>query len=112
SPQTAPKPAAAQFTKQIRQGQVAIHKGDYETAIKIFKEVLDAAPETTDAALGLAWAYVKERRFVDAVETVAAVLKTSPDNPRALAVYGTTMMRVGLLGEAQRALIKSLQKNG
>src|ERR1051325_10678953 len=108
SPPVAPTPATGELAKVIKQGNAAIRKGEYDHAIKIFKDAVGSAPNSPDAALGLSWAYIKERQFVEAIETTVIVLKTAPDNPRALSLYGTAMMRIGWLGEAQKAFLKAV----
>ena len=80
--QTSPRPSAAKpgdAAKAVCNANAAVKEGRYEDAEGLFKQALAAAPDSADAACGLAWTYIKMRRFAEAGATAAGVLRTAPD---------------------------------
>jgi len=112
SPSSSQTPAPhVDVNKAIKTGLRAIQRGEYDVAIEAFTKASIASPEQFEARLGCSWAYLKSRRFVEASKIAWDVLDVNPDNPRALALLGTALMRVGLLGQALSAFRKSLERD-
>jgi tetratricopeptide (TPR) repeat protein len=111
SPSQTTKPQAVDVGKEIRKGQQAIRRGEYEVAIDAFTKAAVASPEAFDARLGCSWAYLKSRRYVEATDIAWGVIDIDPANSRALALLGTSLMRVGLLGQALTAFNKALARD-
>jgi predicted aspartyl protease/Flp pilus assembly protein TadD len=97
--------------KEIKKGLVAIKRGEYEAAIDCFAKASNQEPDNIAAKLGGSWAYLKSRRYVEATGLAWDVIEADPTNPRAFALLGTSLMRVGLLGQALGAFRKANTKD-
>jgi tetratricopeptide (TPR) repeat protein len=93
--------------KEIRKGHAAIRRGEYDAAVECFTRASGASPENIEAMLGNSWAHLKARKYVEASALALDVIQLDPINPRALALLGTSLMRVGLLGQALGAFRKA-----
>ena len=68
SPLCARAQAGVDESKEMRGGLEAMRKGHYEQAAERFGRAIEQAPTSPDARLGLAWAYLKQRKFLQSVE--------------------------------------------
>lgn len=98
-------------SKEIKRGYDAIRSGKYDEAAERFSSAIEKAPDSADARLGLALAFLKTRRFYAAVEQSVNVLEKTPDHARANALVGMVLMRIGLLNDAKVYFLKSLAAN-
>jgi Flp pilus assembly protein TadD/predicted aspartyl protease len=112
SPLCAQAQAGVDSSKDVRGGMDAMRKGRYDQAAERFEKAVAATPDSVDARLGLSWAYLKQRRFVPAVEQAVKVLDRQPENARAHALVGTVLMRVGVLPDAGVAFQRALKADG
>jgi Flp pilus assembly protein TadD/predicted aspartyl protease len=103
--------AGVEPSKDLRAGHDAMRRGRYEEAAERFEKAVAIAPDSAEARLGLSWAYLKQRKFLPSVEQAVKVLDRAPDNPRANALVGTVLMRVGILPDAAAAFKRSLAAN-
>ncbi len=101
--------AGVDSSKDVRGGFDAMRRGRYEQASERFEKAVAATPDSVEARLGLSWAYLKQRRFVSAVEQAVKVLDASPNNARANALVGAVLMRVGILPDATASFQRALQ---
>ena len=89
----------------------AVKSGDYERAVQLFDRARTEAPTSTSASCGLAWAYIKLRRYAEASNAVAPVLAASPEHPRALSLVALAQMRSGLLRPAAENFVLAATKD-
>ncbi|MDX6614002.1 MAG: hypothetical protein QOD75_3188 [Blastocatellia bacterium] len=73
----------------------ALKAGDYETAIKLFRDALTKDPKDIDCRLGLSFALLKQRNLQDAFDHAARVVATDPLNARAHALLGSAVLASG-----------------
>jgi predicted aspartyl protease/Flp pilus assembly protein TadD len=111
SPLCARAQAGVDESKEMRGGLEAMRKGHYEQAAERFGRAIEQAPTSPDARLGLAWAYLKQRKFLQSVEQSAKVLEATPTSARANALVGAVLMRVGVLPEAAAAFGHALEND-
>jgi Tfp pilus assembly protein PilF len=89
-----------QAVSAMNRGVSAMGQYDYEAAVKAFEEVLKAEPALAEAKVNLAIARFnrarKEDRDIDrATELLDAVLKSDPNNVRALYFKGIVLQHLG-----------------
>ncbi|HEV7859813.1 MAG TPA: aspartyl protease family protein [Pyrinomonadaceae bacterium] len=73
----------------------ALHDGDYETAEKLYRELLEKNTRDTDARLGLSYALLKRRHLQDSFDHAARVIAVDPLNSRAHALIGAAVLAAG-----------------
>ena len=112
APLCAQAQANTQPSKEVRGGIDMMRRGRYDEAASRFERAVAESPEALEARLGLAWAYLKQRRFVPSAEQADRALAISPENARAHALMGTVLMRIGLLPEASQLFGRSLALDG
>lgn len=81
--------------KLRNRAQKALHKGDYELAEKIFRDLLAKDERNTDARLGLSRVLLKERRFQDSFDEATRVLALDPSSALAHSVLGSALLGSG-----------------
>src|SRR5438093_2170135 len=81
--------------KAVNKGQKAIKKGDYQTAEKIFRELLGKDAHDTEARLGLSFALLKQRNLQGAYDNAARVIMLDPLSARAHALLGASLLGAG-----------------
>jgi tetratricopeptide (TPR) repeat protein len=74
---------------EIRQGYVLLGKGWVNDAIAVFQQAIQRYPDSLEAKLGLAIAYRRAGRDVDAWQAYQQVLQQDPNNTLALKTVGT-----------------------
>ncbi|MCC6743779.1 MAG: aspartyl protease family protein [Acidobacteria bacterium] len=87
-------------TEDVENGLKALRGGRYDDAVLRLERAVTSAPDSVPAQLGLAWAYLKMRKYGSSVQQSVKVLRKTPDNARANALVGVALMRVGFLQEA------------
>src|SRR5437763_345054 len=75
--------------------QKALRAGDFETAEKIFRELLIKNDKDLAARLGLGRVLLKERRFQDSFDQAAMVVLADPSSAPAHSLLGTIMLSAG-----------------
>jgi len=81
--------------KALAKGQKAIKKGDFATAEKIYREILNKDAHDTDARLGLSLALLKQRNLQGAYDHAARVVMLNPLSARAHALLGAAILGAG-----------------
>ncbi len=81
--------------KDLGKGQKAIRKGEYETAEKIYRELLTKDARDVRARLGLSFALLKQRNLQDAYDHAARVILLDPLSARAHALLGSVILASG-----------------
>lgn len=91
----APWEALASDSKARARGERALRGGEFETAEKIFREVLAKDPKDTAARLGLSHALLKQRKARDAFDHASRVVAVEPMSARAHALLGASLLSSG-----------------
>ena len=91
----APGAALAGDAKARARGERALRSGEFETAEKIFREVLAKDPKDVAARLGLSHALLKQRKARDAYDQAARVVAMEPVSARAHALLGAALLASG-----------------
>ncbi len=86
----------------------ALRNGDFETAARLFREVLVKNPKDTNARLRLSFAFLKLRLLQDAFDQAARVLSSEPNSARAYALLGSALLAVGNFKDSITAFRTSL----
>jgi predicted aspartyl protease/Flp pilus assembly protein TadD len=81
--------------KTRRRADRALREGEYETAAKLFRELLADDVHDHKARLGLSFALLKQRLLRDAYDHAARVIMTDPLSARAHALLGATILAGG-----------------
>lgn len=98
--------------KLIREAKKAIRAGRYEAALAIYRELLDADAGNIQARLGASFAHFKMTEYVACFEQAMEVLKTEPNNARAHALTGLSLLRSGLVAGAVSELERAINLDG
>src|SRR3982750_1536103 len=99
-------PTIADDVKELfKQAQKQYRKGRQAEAEKLYRQVIDADPNNTDAKLALAYIIAKQRRVREAYDIAFPIVKNDPKNSRAFAVLGATFLIAGHFPEARACLI-------
>jgi predicted aspartyl protease/thioredoxin-like negative regulator of GroEL len=81
--------------KTRRRADKALREGEYETAAKLFRELLADDVHDHKARLGLSFALLKQRLLRDAYDHAARVIMADPLSARAHALLGATILAGG-----------------
>ena len=81
--------------KARQRANEALKNGDYETAEKQFRELIEKDAHDKDARLGLSFALLKQRLLQDAYDHAARVILTDPLSSRAHALLGSVILASG-----------------
>ena len=87
-------PATAGDDK-ARRATKAVREGDFETAEKLFRELLAKDAHDNEARLGLSFALLKQRLFQDAYDHAARVILSDPLSARAHSLLGSVILTSG-----------------
>ncbi len=83
---------------------------DPQTAERAARALMVLLPDNANAAHGLAWSLVMQRRFAEAEEATRATLKLDPVHAYALPTLGHLLLRRGAAAEAADVLRKVVDK--
>ena len=81
--------------KSRQRANEALKNGDYESAEKQFRELLEKDAHDAEARLGLSFALLKQRLLQDAYDHAARVVLTDPLSSRAHALLGSVILAAG-----------------
>ncbi len=95
----------------IKQAEKLARRGETAEAEKTLRLVLQNNPDEKRAKLALAYVLLKQRRFVEAYDFSAEVLKKEPKNADAFAVLGSTLLGAGNFPNARSAFVNALSIN-
>jgi tetratricopeptide (TPR) repeat protein len=82
-------------SKALRRADRALRDGEYETAEKLFRELLAKDTHDNSARLGLSFALLKERLLQEAYDHAARVVLGDPLSSRAHALMGAAVLASG-----------------
>ena len=94
----------ARFLLALQRGSTAEQQNQPEVAVTAYQEALSLRPMDNGALLGLANAFLKERKFADAEARFQQVLNQSPNNAEAMAGLGFVRLNEGRFDDASRLL--------
>ena len=100
SKQVDPKQVLADYET----GYGQLKAGDYKTAIKSFKRVLDANPNHAMAYNNMAYSYRKLGKFKRAISLYEKALTLEPNLPEAHEYIGEAFVALGRIDEAKKHL--------
>lgn len=86
---------AAPDNKTRSRAEKALRAGEYETAVKLFREALAKDSGDTASRLGLSYALYKLRNLMDAYDHAARVVAVEPLSARAHALLGAVVLASG-----------------
>ncbi|MFN2491332.1 MAG: aspartyl protease family protein [Pyrinomonadaceae bacterium] len=86
---------ASRDRKALQRAEKALNDGDYETAEKLFRELLVKDAHDNAARLGLSYALLKQRFIQDAFDHAARVILSEPLSARAHALLGSAILASG-----------------
>ena len=98
---------SARFWLAIERGASAQQQNQSEAAVLAYQEALTIHPLDTGALLGLANAFVRERKLADAEGKFQQVLNQAPSNADAMAGLGFVRLKQGKFDEAQKLFAKA-----
>jgi tetratricopeptide (TPR) repeat protein len=84
-------------------------RGDLKLAESHVEKSLNIAPNYLDAGLLLQRIYQRQQRFTEAVNVLEPILRTHPNNLKALDACGWAKFELGQLGEADSLFIRALK---
>lgn len=87
--------ALAADKKQRARAEKALREGEFESAEKIFRELVEKDPKDLQARLGLSYAQLKQRNLRDAYDNAARVIAVDPTSARAHALLGSALLAAG-----------------
>ena len=95
----------------IDAARIAKDYGDYEQALKLFKEVLQTNPVATEAYVGIGQIYVSQKKWNKAEPAYARAAKLEPQSFEAQFGHGTSLQMLKRFVDAVRAYHKALTIN-
>lgn len=93
--------------KLFRDAKKAMRAGRYEDASKLYVQAIKADGRDTAALLGSSFAHLKLQDYVQSFDRAMEALKIEPNNARAHALAGSSLLRSGFV----RAAIAELQRS-
>ena len=99
-------------SRLYRDARKAIRTGKYEDALSVYRELLDADAGDIQARLGASLTHFKMGEYVACFEQATEVLKTDPNNARAHALAGISLLRSGLVEGAVVELQQAINLDG
>jgi predicted aspartyl protease/Flp pilus assembly protein TadD len=87
--------ASASDEKARARAERATREGEYETAEKIYRELVAKDPKDSAARLGLSRALLKQRKNLEAFDHAARVIAREPESARAHALLGAALLGSG-----------------
>jgi predicted aspartyl protease/thioredoxin-like negative regulator of GroEL len=92
----APVPVTAASDEKARvRAERATREGEFETAEKIYRDLLAKNPRDNAARLGLSRALLKQRKHLEAYDHAARVVAREPESARAHALLGAALLGSG-----------------
>src|ERR1041384_4060685 len=98
--------------KVFNKGYRALHKGDFEEAEKIFRDLLGKDAKDIEARLGLSFTQLKQRNLQAAYDNAARVIMQDPLSARAHALLGAAILGAGEFSRSVEEFRTALSLNG
>jgi tetratricopeptide (TPR) repeat protein len=87
--------SAAGGDKRLEKARKALREGEFESAEKLYREMVERDAKDLPARLGLSYAQLKQRNLRDAFDNAARVVAVDPLSPRAHALLGAALLAGG-----------------
>jgi tetratricopeptide (TPR) repeat protein len=87
--------ALAADKKQRARAEKALREGEFASAEKLYRELVEKDPKDAAARLGLSYAQLKQRNLRDAYDNAARVVAVDPLSARAHALLGSALLSAG-----------------
>lgn len=94
-----------------KQGKRCLRKGEYDEAVRIYRQVIESHPNDVPAHEGLAAAYFARNEYDAAIETFERITRLDPKQGRALINLGAVYNRMGDFKKALDVLRRGVQKD-
>jgi tetratricopeptide (TPR) repeat protein len=104
----APLSKRSEADDALLEGDKALSRGDFQTAIQNYKHALDLDPTLYQAPLFLGDAYYKMNQPDEAGKWYAYAIKMNPDKETAYRYWGDVLTKSGKMGEARAKLIDAI----
>lgn len=98
--------ARTTITEKLNKAGRLGSEGDYDAAIALYDEVLEAEPDQAEALTYKGWMLFLDGNSGDGVSNLIAGAKADPTYPDAQALLAVVLFRNGLVDEAARALAR------
>jgi tetratricopeptide (TPR) repeat protein len=95
----------------FKQARKEDRKWRFDNAEKIYRRIIELDPKFSGAKLALAYLLAKKHFIRDAYDMSFAIAQAEPNNSRAFAVVGATLLISGNFKDATRCFAKSLSLN-
>ena len=95
----------------FKQARKDDRKWRFETAEKLYRQAIQLDPKYTEAKLALAYLLARKHAVREAYDISFNVAKAEPNNARAFAVLGATLLISGSFKDARRCFDKALSIN-
>ncbi|MDP6542261.1 MAG: tetratricopeptide repeat protein [Phycisphaerales bacterium] len=92
----------------VQAAEIAVQFGDYDEAMRLFKEVLEENPVATEAFVGIGGIYLAKREWQQAEPVFARAAKLEPRNFEAQYGHGVSLQMMKRFVEAIRAYHRAL----
>ena len=106
------KKSPQQIRQLIRRGTTLLQRGKHYQAAEVLERAYEQAPDNFDAALNLSAAYIKGKKFKDAIPILEKLEAGEPDNPMVFTNLGAAYLGNPVLAkdDAQRKAIRAFKK--
>jgi tetratricopeptide (TPR) repeat protein len=98
----------AEPQKLLEEGDHHLHAGRYEAAERVFRQMLDIAPDSAIARSKLGVALAQQGRLDDAIAEFSSALSLNPTYAPAYSNLGNAYREKGMLAEAMAAYERAL----
>jgi predicted aspartyl protease/Tfp pilus assembly protein PilF len=110
---TSPQQKTKQNSDRLnRDARKEMRAGRYQEALSIYRELLEADPGNIKARLGASFMHFKLAEYVGSFEQAVEVLKTEPNNARAHALTGISLLRSGFVAGAVLEFQQAINLDG
>src|SRR5437763_15873060 len=106
-----PLPAADDPKELFKQAREEDRKWRFDNAEKLYRQAIELDAKYTDAHLALAYVLARKRLTREAYDIAFRIAQADPENARAFAVLGATLLISGNFADARRCFDKSLSLN-
>jgi len=95
----------------IKQAEKLTRRGELLEAEKILRGVIERNQKDSSAKLALSYNLLKQRNLIEAYGISVEVAKAEPNNSRAFAVLGATLLNAGNFRDAKISFLNALKLN-
>jgi tetratricopeptide (TPR) repeat protein len=100
-----------ELKKLLKQAERFVRQGNLREAENIYKRLVERDADSSEAKLGLAFVYLKQRRIVEAYDISFPIAKAEPKNSYALAVLGSVFVSAGRFSDARPLFYAAIAMN-